>query len=172
MDSLVIVKKGADTLYTASGFKVYVGQQLKIGVGSTPDGDFKYIRRSATSLFNYYSTTGYNALANSANALPRSLSGHQYEVLRIDKRGNKKNGFVYYPILKQIRYEIDMDNAISFGEIVVPDEFKPKPKSTVIEVKQSLSVADEIAKLKKLRDDSVITNEEFESQKKKLLGEK
>ncbi len=44
----VPVKNGADTLYTSSGFIVYVGQKLKIGTGSTPDGDFKFIRKSAT----------------------------------------------------------------------------------------------------------------------------
>ena len=40
-DSLVIVKNGSDVLYTASGYKVIVGQKIKIGIGSMPDGDFK-----------------------------------------------------------------------------------------------------------------------------------
>lgn len=35
---------------------------------------------------------------------------------------------------------------------------------------ESLSVADEISKFKKLLDDGVITNEEFEAKKKQLLG--
>ena len=45
-DRFISPKHGADTLYTASGFQVYVGQTLKIGVGAMPDGDFKYIRKN------------------------------------------------------------------------------------------------------------------------------
>lgn len=162
-----------DTLISTSGYKVAMKQELKIGTGSMPDGDFKFIRRSATSLFNYSSTTGYQGLANQANALPRNQAGLTYKVKRIDKRGKKKTGFVYYAIIGMglTNYEIDIDNAILSGELVVPDEFKPKPKNavTVVEVKQQISVADELTKLKKLLDDGVLTKEEYDAQKKKLL---
>lgn len=42
-----------------------------------------------------------------------------------------------------------------FGEVFMPDNF---------------NVADEIKKLKQLLDDEIITQEEFENQKKKLLN--
>jgi hypothetical protein len=148
---------------------VYVGQKLKLGTGTMNDGDFKYIRKSNTSLFAYYSPNGNQSAANSANALRRNQSGLEYKVIRIDEKGNKKLGYVYYPILAS-RYEVDIDNAIVSGEIVVPDEFKPKQKSMIVEVKQNISVADELIKLKKLKDDGVITEEEFQAQKKKLLA--
>jgi Short C-terminal domain len=165
-DSLVIEKKGKDVLYTASGFKVIVGQKLRLGIGSMPDGDFKYVRTSASSLFAVMNTSNNNAYANQANAASRSCSHLEYEVIRIDQRGNKRRGFFYYPILKGgFRYEVDIDNAIASGEIDVPEEFRPKQK----EVKQNISVADELMKLKKLRDDSILTEEEYQSQKKKLL---
>lgn len=161
-----------DTLYTTSGFKITIGQYLKAGVGSMPDADFKFIRRSSTSLFNYTSQTGYYGLANQANSFPRNASGHEFKVVRIDKRGSKKNGYVYYPILGGgVRYEVDIDNAIRVGEIVVPEEFMPKEKNLQVEVKQNISIADELKKLNELRKDSVITEEEFQAQKKKLLGE-
>ena len=162
-----------DTLITTSGFKVAEGQELKIGTGAMPDGDFKFIRKNSASLWQYYSTTGYQGLANQANALQRSKSGLTYKVNRIEKRGKKKTGFVYYVVIATGagKYEIDIDNAISSGELVVPDEFKPKPKNavTVVEVKQQISVADELTKLKKLLDDGVLTKEEYDAQKKKLL---
>jgi len=45
---------------------------------------------------------------------------------------------------------------------------KPTPKPVVVET-QPTSVADELRKLKELADDGVITAEEFEAQKRKLL---
>ena len=158
-----------DTLVTSSGFKVYRGQKLKMGKGSTPDGDFKYIRRSATSLFNNTST--YHAAANSSNALPRRSSQLEYEVVRIDERGSKKHGYVYYPIIGTGfgRYEIDIDNAIEAGELQVPNEYKPQQKNNTVVVNSQLSLADELAKLKKLYDDGTLNKEEYEAAKKKLL---
>lgn len=160
-----------DTLVTKSGFKIYKNQELKIGTGAMQDGDFKFIRRSSTSLFTYYSNTGYQGLANQANALPRNQSGHKLTVIRIDKRGSKKSGYVYYPIIETglLRYEVDIDPAIASGEIDVPDEFKPKKESQTVVVKQEASLADELSKLKKLLDDGVLSKEEFDAAKKKLL---
>lgn len=162
-----------DTLITRTGFKIYEGLKLKTGTGAMPDGDFKFVRINSASFFRYSSTNGYNGLANQANSFPRGNAGLQFKVVRIDKRGSKKNGFVYYPILGNglVRYEVDIENAIAAGEIVVPDEFKPKQASTggTVVVKQEVSVADEIVKLKKLLDDGILTKEEFDAQKKKLL---
>lgn len=51
----------------------------------------------------------------------------------------------------------------------MPDEFKPKEKPIVIISK--ISAADEILKYKKLMVAGVLTKEEFETKKKKLLEE-
>jgi len=163
-----------DTLFTTSGYKIAEGQEIKIGTGSMPDGDFKFIRRNAASLFAYSSSTGYQNQANAANAFPRSQAGLKYKIKSIEKRGNKKHGYVYYAKIATglINYEIDVENAIVSGELNVPDEYRPKPKTTVVEVKQQISVADELTKLKKLYDDGVLTKDEYEAQKKKLLDGK
>jgi outer membrane lipoprotein-sorting protein len=50
-----------DTLFTTSSYKIVEGQEIKIGTGSMPDGDFKFIRRNAMSIFSYYSTTTVDA---------------------------------------------------------------------------------------------------------------
>jgi hypothetical protein len=44
------------------------------------------------------------------------------------------------------------------------------PTSAPVVATPSASVADEIAKFAKLRADGVITEEEFQAQKRKLLG--
>lgn len=162
-------KMVGDTLVSDYGFKVYKDQQLKVGTGTMPDGDFKYIRIAQTSLFQYQGND--RAGVNSANSLQSNARGLQYKVVRIDKYGNKKRGYVYYPIINvgAVRYQVDLDNAIATGEIEVPDEFKPKPKAVLVEIKQPVSTADELIKLKKLYDDGILTKEEFEAQKKKLL---
>jgi hypothetical protein len=69
-----------DTLTTSTGYKVYEGLDLKIGTGSMNDGDFKFIRTNASSMFNYYSTTGYQGLANQANSFRRSNSVLTFKV--------------------------------------------------------------------------------------------
>lgn len=157
-----------DTLFLSNGWKITEDQRLKIGTGSTPDGDFKYIRISATSMFSF---TGTNkAAVNSANALPRSCSGLEYKVVRIDKRGTKRTGYNYYPIIGGggVRYEVDTENAIRTGELVVPNEYvkSDSSKSSV-----GISIADELKKLKELLESGVLSKEEFDAAKKKLLGQ-
>jgi hypothetical protein len=89
------------------------------------------------------------------------------KVAKLQKRGSEKKGFVYYVLLSGfVRYEVDVENAIKFGEIVVPDEFKPKLETA----NQTLSAADEIKKFKALLDSGAITQEEYDAKKKKLLG--
>lgn len=163
-----------DSIAHKSGLVFKKGEVLKIGTGTMPDGSFKYVRINEASLMGYYSYT-QNA-ANAANALPPSFSGRNGEIVKLQKRGNKKFGYQDYAIIKigaMARYEVDIDNAILSGEIDVPEEFKPKAKVLQVEVKgASSSLADELIKLKKLLDDGILTKEEFEAQKKKLLDKK
>jgi hypothetical protein len=160
-----------DTLFTTIGYPIVKGMDVKIGIGSTPDGDFKFIRRNAASMFAYHSNTGYQGLANQANALPRSSSGLKYEVLRIEKRGDKKHGYVYYCVLKTglARFEVDVENAVSSGELYVPNEFKKNKPGISAVSEKGISIADELKKLKELLDQGVISQDEFDVQKKKLL---
>ncbi len=45
-----------DTLITTSGFNVIEGGKLKMGTGTMIDGDFKFVRISTTSMFQYTGT--------------------------------------------------------------------------------------------------------------------
>lgn len=162
-----------DTLYTQSGYKVYVGQELNIGVGATPDGDFKFIRRNSSGFGTAMAMTNNNSYNKSQLSLPRNVAGHKGKVIKIVKRGSKKIGITYEPLITfgSGRYEIDIDNAIAVGELNVPEEFRPKSNKEEIVIKQAVSTADELTKLKKLYDDGVLTKEEYEAQKKKLLAQ-
>jgi Short C-terminal domain len=91
-------------------------------------------------------------------------------------RGDNEHGYVCYAKIKLrntlVNYEIDVENALISNELVLPEQFK-KAKNDVpkqVIVSQQISIADELIKLKKLLDDGVLTKEEFESQKKKVLG--
>ena len=83
-----------DTLITISGYKIAKGMDLKIGTGSTPSGDFKFIRINRGSMFGY---TGTNA--NSANNLNRRYSGQKYHVVRVEQEGSKKHGYNYLAVI-------------------------------------------------------------------------
>lgn len=135
------------------------------------DGDFKFIRTNASSLFNYYSTTGYQGLVNQANSFRRSNSGLTFKVKKIMTRGTKKNGYVYYAKIGQglINYEMDVENAIKFGEIIVPDGFLPKAKNQVLELKESKY--DKLKKIKELVDSGVLSEEEFQKEKERIMSE-
>ncbi|MBV8328030.1 SHOCT domain-containing protein [Chryseobacterium sp.] len=160
-----------DTLTTSVGFKVYEGLDLKIGTGSMNDGDFKFIRTNASSVFNYSSTTGYQGLANQANSFKRNNSGLSFKVKKIMPRGNKKNGFVYYAKIGSglINYEVDIENAIKSGEIIIPEEFIPKEK---IQSQASETKYDRLKKIKELKDSGVLSEEEFQKEKEKIMLEK
>lgn len=160
-----------DTLTTSTGFKVYEGLDLKIGTGSMNDGDFKFIRTNASSMFNYSSTTGYQGLANQANSFKRSNSGLTFKVKKIMPRGSKKNGFVYYAKIGSglINYEIDIENAIKSGELIVPEEFSPKEKTQNV---NSETKYDKLKKIKELKDSGVLSEEEFQKEKDKIMTSK
>ena len=155
-----------DTLHTSSGFVIYPGQDIKLGNGSMPNGDFMYITVS-TSSFYYIANRGKPGVIN---ALSRKYINQHAMVLKIDVRGNEKKGYLYYPIINvgANRYQIDTDGAIATGEIVVPDEFKPKQVSAL---QPQEDTYDKLKKLKELLDSGAITQEEYDAQKKKLLAQ-
>ncbi len=162
-----------DTLISKTGFKIYKGQVLEFGTGSTDDGDFKFIRRNSTGFGTAMTTTNNYNYNKMLFSLPRNMAGHTATVVKMVERGTKKSGFVYQPLVTSgggLRYEIDVDNAINAGELKVPDEFMPKKNQTGVVIQQEVSVADELRKIKSLYDEGVLTKEEYEAQKAKLLA--
>jgi Short C-terminal domain len=145
-----------DTLYTSSGYKIYIGQVLHFGIGSGSGGKFKYV--------NIKNDIPYNALKNNSVTVKEmmnygiSILGNAYiEIIGsiVFKDGTKGGVDIHMAFDRAIEY-----SGKSPGELLVPDEFKFKLKG---------SVAEEINKFYELYQEGIITKEEFEAQKKKLL---
>jgi hypothetical protein len=147
-----------DTLYTTSGYKIYKGVTLHFAKGTAKNGNFRFVKVKNTN--GSHSLTNNSMLVKNVDGFKISGLGNGY--IRIQ-------GTIFYKDGTKGLMDINMtfDRAIeSFpglpSELIVPDEFKNK---------QKLSVADEIGRLYKLYQDSILTKEEYEAQKKKLLDQ-
>ncbi|MBO9151914.1 SHOCT domain-containing protein [Chitinophaga sp. MAH-28] len=139
---------------TAKGHVFKKGEYVLIGMGSDQGGKYQYIST--------------RSVAVGAIPLNGGWKGSKFQIKDILVSGNKKNGYI--PILKLgggnlANYFSTIDAAIESGEILLPEDSTWKPVPA-----EMTSVADEIRKLKALLDEGVITQLEFETQKKKLLN--
>ena len=148
-------------------FSISLYQVRQLCDGKIIQASVLLIRTNSASLLNYASSTGYQGLANQANSSPRSSSGLLMKVIKIQARGNKKRGYVNYLVLGGFkRFEVDVDNAIASGELVIPAEFRPKAARAA----SIISMADELKKYKDLLDSGAITQDEYNAKKKQILG--
>lgn len=147
--------------YTAkNGITYHVNDTVRLGRGSATNGEFLYLQLSGwAGALGYDQNKGpdqNNIGRRYANTAVIIKSIKTYKVKGIAKvffmvgGGNISN------------YSLTIDDAIDVCEV--------KPCPNLKEEKSTISVADELTKLKKLYDDGVLTKEEYESQKKKLLG--
>ena len=75
----------------------------------------------------------YNIERKKKSSLPSNLSGLLFKIIKIDTRKDINSYPLFYPIIYwYYRYEIDIDNAITSGEIVPLARLKPKPQNTLI----------------------------------------
>jgi hypothetical protein len=91
-------------------------------------------------------------------------AGYALTVHSIRRDGSKKSGDKYHLVVtgeNSFKWWVDIQNAIESGEIA-----SNAPKTVQ---SPAPSIADEIKKLKELLDSGAITQEEYDSQKKKLL---
>ncbi|HTE30693.1 MAG TPA: SHOCT domain-containing protein [Chryseolinea sp.] len=158
----------SDVYITSLGWVLKEGTDVKLGRGSMPDKTFAFITETP-SLLTYNQYTDYDK-----HKLQHSYNGREAKLGQLSVAGSKKMGFfivVKIKVGQLSRYMMDIENAIEAGELEIPAQYKiavKAPEPTVI-VKNEVSVADELTKLKKLLDDGVLTKDEYDSQKKKLL---
>lgn len=153
-----------DTFYFDNNIYLVEGQDIKLGTGTMPDGDFKYI---TTSRNNWAAASSDGKLYN----VGAKWSGHFFRIKRIYEYGNKRRGYTTYLILgggNLVNYECDVINAIKSGEIEIAG-YTPHNGQAVI-IQQPVSKADELKKLKDLKDQGILTEEEFQEEKKKILS--
>jgi Short C-terminal domain len=145
-----------DTLYTTSGFKIYKGQTLHFGKGTRADGKFRFI--NIKSDLSSYSLANNSIFIKKLKNYGISVLGNGYiEIVGTITFKDGSKGYIDI----HMAFDRAIENSLNLpSELLVPDEFRNKKR---------LSVADEIIKLNKLYEDGMLSKEEFETQKKKLL---
>ncbi|HAO47073.1 MAG TPA: SHOCT domain-containing protein [Ferruginibacter sp.] len=184
-----------DTLFTSGGYKIYKGQVLQLGNGSSDAGYFRFVKFHTNMARNdTYTLQGSSILVKDLRQFKLSSSGNH--TIRITGTATRKDKSTL-----EADVIMTFDKAIygEFGlapELVVPDEYRKSPAAPVNEepVKQPAKeevkktaapeelnkqpvpedlkkrlVADEIKKLFDLYKAGALTKEEYEKQKKKLL---
>nr|BFF40407.1 hypothetical protein BACY1_22120 [Tenacibaculum mesophilum] len=144
--------------YTASNGVTYkVGDEFKLGQGSDTNGKFVYVNIG-----------GWGMSTNAeSNRLGAANSGLIVTLKKIKKYNYKRYKGVYFTVGggNITNYTIDIENAIKSCEIEICND-----KKEVAESKPDKY--DQLAKLKKLLDDGVLTQEEYDAEKKKILEQK
>jgi hypothetical protein len=147
--------------YTASNGKTYkVGDTVKVGLGSMPDGNFKYVY-----INQLLPTPPDPRRSNNMNA-HKDMSGSGYVIKRIvNAKQPSGSGKVIFTIRTGgiPTCDIWIEEAIASCEVT--------PCGSKGGANPQFSVADELLKLKKLLDSGAITQAEYDAQKKKLLSQ-
>ncbi|MCR8556414.1 SHOCT domain-containing protein [Mucilaginibacter sp. BJC16-A38] len=147
--------------YKAPNGKTYhIGDTVKVGMGSMPDGNFKYIqvtqpsflppRRNGNEMNARKDFSLTNAIIKKIKSVSQISGGEK--IIFTTKTGGLNN------------YDIWIVEAIAACEVTPCTAAGSNAASHV-------GVADELLKLKKLLDAGGITQAEYNAQKKKLLGE-
>lgn len=147
--------------YHASNGRTYhPGDTIHVGLGSMPDGNFKYIQ-----INQLLPGPPDPRRSNGLNAR-KDMSGGNYAIKKIQNVKQMAGGDKTVITIRTgglPTCDIWIEEAIAACEVTpCADQKGSSPK---------FSVADELTKLKKLLDNGAITQAEYDAQKKKLLAE-
>ena len=168
------ISDNRDAFWISEAVRFSIGTDIKVGTGSTDDGSFKYIRISSQSWLHYNSKYGENSrTVNEANCLPISFTGLRMHIKKLRIIGNEKRGYVVYLVLgggTATNYECDIVQAVKAGEIECYGCETLKGNSSNVVMANQLSTANELIKLKKLKDHGLLSETEYQREKEKLLS--
>ncbi len=153
-----------DTLFLKDGNIFYVGQTIKLGYGSNDNKGFQFIYESPASFVNLMTYNGTVQL----KYLKSLWANRSLTIKKIGLSGSKSYGYKWMLILvagTPGNYWCEIVEALSHKEVITPLTKKSETKAPIT------SVADELKKLKELLDAGVLTQEEFDAQKKKILNQ-
>jgi hypothetical protein len=146
--------------YKASnGITYHPGDTVKVGLGSMPDGNFKYIQ------INQLLPGPPDPRRSNSMTARKDMSGSGYVIKKIQNVRQMGGGEKTVITIKTgglPTCDIWIEEAIAACEVTPCNNQKSA---------QASSVADEILKLKKLLDAGAITQAEYDAQKKKLLAQ-
>lgn len=148
---------------TKDGTHYTVGDTVYFGMGSRQDNNYAFV----------YSLP--NFLNSSALPWGPIINGKFTIIDKIRQVGNESRGLTTIFIFKEKGYTgehgINIEAAIEKGEVVTAASIKKKEEQKTPKIIQqsTISLADELKKLKELLDTGILTREEYEAQKQKLL---
>ena len=146
--------------YKASnGITYHPGDTIKVGLGSMPDGNFKYIQ------INQLLPGPPDPRRSNGMTARKDMSGSGYVIKKIQNVRQMAGGEKTVITIRTgglPTCDIWIEEAIAACEVTPCNNQKSTSAS---------SVADEILKLKKLLDAGAITQTEYDAQKKKLLAQ-
>jgi len=151
----ITTKKKIITPIEVSGITINTGDIIKLGMGSAADGSFKHIRFIG----------GFN---NPLNQADTRMNNREGKVKFFKDDSVSEGGSKYYVFTKFVC--IDIESALLDGELLEingePLNSKTKKENAV----SSESTASQLLKLKELLDAGLLTREEFDEEKKKILN--
>ncbi|MCK8490431.1 SHOCT domain-containing protein [Spirosoma sp. RP8] len=151
---------------TLGGWIIKKGDTLQLGKGTLPDKAFAFIYENPASF-----TADYRNGRLIKDYLGTRFARKTVVVKDLSMVGTKKTGFAAVAIVSvglMARYRVELANAFEAGEVIPPAKYRTAETSPVAD--KPIGVADELIKLKQLLDAGVLTQEEFNAQKKKLLN--
>lgn len=135
-----------------NGYEYVIGEELILNEGSAPDGSFNYV-------------TVLNALGGSSKA-DAGFSGHKFKIGTITKLNTRSKKRVDLTGIRgALIFSINLTAAVNSCEV---GDCSNTSNSVVV---QESDKYDKLSKLKKLLDQGVISQEEFDIEKKKVLEE-
>lgn len=153
-----IVGKSVPEFTTAKGTLFHKGDTVRMGLGTDMGGRFKYAETPA----NIMGTPRIPFTAYYANT--------RLVIKDLRTQSSKRAGSRTVAVVNAsggLNAAIDLNAAEEAGEIHTVHNQQPASISTAT---AAPSVADELLKLKKLLDGGIITQQEFDAQKSKLLS--
>lgn len=152
------IKIRNSTITILDTLKINVGDTLHLGQGSNPNKNFIYFFDN----FNHQAGNNYAG---------------QFVKIKFFKYENNGLGKKFYAAVNAdqlYNYGVDLANAIKYGEVIGVNriKFNQNKTATTTIIQNKISTADELKKYKELLDQGVISQDEFDAQKKKLLEQK
>ncbi|WP_026838499.1 SHOCT domain-containing protein [Gillisia sp. JM1] len=151
-----------DEFTASNGITYKVGDDFKLGRGSDTNGRFVYVNMGGWgAIAGATNNANYNA---DQNRLGAANSGLIVTLKKIKKYDSKRFKGVYFTVGggNITNYTIDIENAIVTCEIEICNDEKDVSQSNPDKY-------DQLEKLKKLLDTGVLTQEEYDVEKKKVL---